>query len=203
MGSVFMNEFNEKEFMDLCSKLNIEPLVEEKTIRYSESSFFNRMKRSIQKDRRGEVVFCVIRPDGKIITTTCKEYPKGIYRIPTGGIGHKEDIIKAVFRETMEELGLQTEIKKFIGAIKIRFEHGDDHVMFYSYLFILNETGGRLLADASDDEISEVREVDIDGLEKVADSLANITGKWSDWGKFRYLTTNAVLNYLRECRDHL
>lgn len=196
-----MNYFNEKEFNDICSKFNTVPRIMERTIRYSSSSFFNRMKRSVQNDRRGEVVFCVIRPNGKIITTTCEEYPQGIYRIPTGGIGHNEDIVKAVFRETMEELGLHTEVFKFIGAIKIRFEHQGDHVMFYSYLFILKETGGRLLVDASDDEISEVKEVDIDGLEQVVNSLGSITGRWSDWGKFRYVTTNAILEYLRENND--
>lgn len=192
-----MNIFNEREFFDICSRFGVEPRIEEVTIRYSGSGFFNKMKYSVRKDRRGEVIFCVLRPNGKIIAITCKEYPEGVYRIPTGGIGHHEDIVEAVYRETKEELGLQTEISDFGGVIKIRFQHGDDFVMFYSYLFILREVGGRLLLDASDDEISEVKEVDLEELEAIANSLNDIPGKWSDWGKFRHVTSYATFRFLK------
>lgn len=195
-----MNEFNEIEFNGLCTKFGIEKQIEDITIKYMNSSYFNKVKASVQRDRRGEVVFCVARPNGRIIVITCDEYPKGMFRIPTGGIGHDEDIINAVYREVKEELGLDVEIRRFGGVLKIRFEHEDDHVMFYSYLFILDEKGGRLLLDASDDEISEVREVEIDELEGVADQLKNIKGKWSDWGKFRHVTTHAIYSLLI-CRD--
>ena len=69
--------------------------------------------------------------------------------------------------------------------------------MFYSYIFLLDEKGGRLLLDASDDEISEAREVNLDELAEIVDALDNIKGKWSDWGRFRYVTSNAVLKILR------
>lgn len=192
-----MNFFNENEFFELCKKLNMKASIEDTVIRYANSSFFNKTKASVQRDRRGEVVFCVLRPGGKIITITCSEYPKGIFRIPTGGIGHNENIISAVYREVREELGLEVEIRHFAGVLRIRFEHGNDSVMFYSYIFILDETGGRLLLDASDDEIDEIREVDLDGLEEIVGALDKIEGKWSDWGRFRYATSNAVLKYLR------
>lgn len=192
-----MNYFDEKEFENLCNMFHVPPRVEETTIKYTGDSFFNKMKRSVENDRRGEVVFCVIRPNGKIITVTCEDYPPGIYRIPTGGIGHSEDIVEAVYREAKEELGLDVEILNFAGVIKIRLEYGNEHVMFYSYIFITKEAGGELLIDASDNEVSEVMEVDLDGLKKVADSLANIRGMWSDWGKFRHVTTKAVYEYLK------
>ena len=191
-----MNTFNEKEFMELCKKFNTAGQIEDVTVRYKNSSFFNKMKASILRDRRGEVVFCVTRADDRIIAITCSEYPQGIFRIPTGGIGHGEDIVSAVYREVKEELGLDVEIHKFAGVLKIRFEHSDEHVMFYSYIFILTEKGGRLLLDASDDEISEVRVVNHDELAGIVEQLNSIEGKWSDWGKFRYLTSKAVLNVL-------
>jgi hypothetical protein len=62
----------------------------------------------------------------------------------------------------------------------------------------MKETGGKLLTDATDDEVSKVNEVDIDTLFEVADNLSNITGKWQDWGKFRYVTTNAVARCLKK-----
>lgn len=192
-----MNRFNEDEFNKICEKFNVKPYAEEININYTNSSFFNKVKKSVDNDRRGEVVFCVIRPNGNIITVTCEEYPQGIFRIPTGGIGHNEDIVKAVFRETREELGIDVEITDFIGVLKLKFIHGTESVMFYSYLFVLKETGGRLLVDASDDEISEIKEVNIEELEIVVNSLNNIQGRWRDWGKFRYETTNAILRYLK------
>ena len=83
-----MNSFNEQEFNEISEKLNAKPIIRDVTIEYANSSFFNKMKTSVKWDRRGEVVFCVIRPNGRIIAITCEEYPKGIFRIPTGGIGH-------------------------------------------------------------------------------------------------------------------
>lgn len=192
-----MNAFNDREFTELCKKFNTDCQIEDVTVRYLNSSFFNRVKSSVQRDRRGEVVFCVTRADGRIITITCSEYPRGIFRIPTGGIGHSEDIVTAVYREVKEELGLDVEIDEFAGVVRIRFQHGEEHVMFYSYIFMLVEKGGRLLLDASDDEISEVREVSIEELSEIVEVLKNIQGKWSDWGKFRYVTSNAVLKILK------
>lgn len=193
-----MNVFNEAEFRDICTKLGANGTIKDVTVRYDTPGYFNRIKSMVHRDRRGEVVFCVIRPDGKLITTTCKEYPEGIYRIPTGGIGHNEDILNAVYREVREELGLDVQIRSFAGVIRIRFEYKDESIMFYSYIFILNETGGRLLEDASDDEISGVKEADLDELERIVEALGSISGKWHDWGSFRYITSNAVLRYLRD-----
>ena len=142
-----MNVFNRSEYEKICEKMSTKGQITDVTVRYAISSYFNRIKNMVQWDRRGEVVFCVVRPNGRIIATTCSDYPDGIYRIPTGGIGHNEDIIEAVFREAKEELGLVVRIRDFAGVIRIRFEHADEFVMFYSYIFILDETGGILLKD--------------------------------------------------------
>lgn len=192
-----MNVFNEAEFYDICAKMGASGIISDVTVNYTAPGYFNRIKSAVHHDRRGEVVFCVIRPNGKIITITCNEYPENIYRIPTGGIGHGEDILNAVYREVKEELGLEVRIRSFAGVVRIRFEHKDESVMFYSYIFILDEVGGRLLKDASDDEISGIREADLEELGEIVRSLDSINGKWHDWGKFRYITSNAVLNYLK------
>lgn len=190
------NVFNEKEFLDICNELGAEPKVREITIEYASEGYFNKMKEAVGKDRRGEVVFCVKRPGGKFITVRSKEYPAGIFRIPTGGIGHRENIVEAVFRETKEELGLETSILSFEGVLKTRFQHGKEHVMFYSYLFIMEEKGGKLLEDATDDEVSEIREVDLTQLKETALELLKIENRWKDWGKFRYESTNAIAECL-------
>lgn len=191
-----MNIFNRVEFLDICKKLNTIPKSEVVEINCKSESYFKKMKKAISVDRRGEVVFCVLRPNGKAIAVTCDEYPEGVFRIPTGGIGHREDILEAVFREVREELGLTVEILKFAGVIKIKFCYGDDYVMFYSYVFILKEKAGRLLEDASDDEVSGVKEMDLEELKQAAILLSEIKGKWSDWGNFRHASTMAVYNFL-------
>ena len=193
-----MNIFNEKEFENLRQKFGGKAFCKDVTIKYKNKSFYERMKKTIETDRRGEVVFCVIRPNGKIITVTCDSYPEGIYRIPTGGLKYNEDVVKGVYREVREELGLSVEITDFAGVLRIKFEHENDSCMFYSYMFVLKETGGRLLEDAEDDEISAVKEVDIKGLEDVANGLKTITESWSDWGNFRYQTTSEIDNFLKQ-----
>jgi 8-oxo-dGTP diphosphatase len=193
---LMINVFNEREFLGICSRLGVIPHTEDVAIEYRTGSYFRNVKHSVEIDRRGEVVFCVVRPTGKIITITCEEYPAGVFRIPTGGIGHRENILEAVHREVKEELGLTAEIIDFPGVMKIRFQYGRESVMFYSYLFILRETGGRLLADASDNEISEVREADVQELGQIVENLRDIPGKWKDWGRFRYETSKAVYKYL-------
>lgn len=192
------NFFNEKEYNYICEQLSSKGGISDVTIRYASPSYFNRVKSVVQHDRRGEVVFCVIRPNGKIVAVTCSDYPENIYRIPTGGIDHDENVLEAIFREVYEELGLEVKVKSFGGVVRIRFEHRSEHVMFYSYIFILEEIGGKLLEDASDDEISAVREVDVDELGEIAENLKEIKGKWRDWGQFRYVTTNAVVKHLKD-----
>jgi 8-oxo-dGTP pyrophosphatase MutT (NUDIX family) len=182
----------------LCRKYNTNAKKEDIEIKCSKIEYVIKIRNLINGDRRGEVVFCVKRPNGKYILITCKEYPKGIFRVPTGGINYNEDIIEAVLRETKEELGLDVKIADFIGVLKIKFFYGETYSIFYSYMFLLDEMGGRLLEDATDEEISQVVEVDLDGFDKVLNELINIEQNWIDWGKFRYETTNAVYRYLKE-----
>jgi ADP-ribose pyrophosphatase YjhB (NUDIX family) len=187
-----MNKFDEKEFNELKNILNTDAKEIDYELEYPGESFLNRMKDSVANDRRGEVVFGVVRPNGKLILVTCEDYPKGIYRVPTGGINYGEDILAAVKRETMEELGLKTEILSFGGVIKLKFSYKGDSEMFYCYLFLLKEVSGKLLEDATDVEVSQVLEADYDTACRVHDDLNNIKGKWADWGKFRAVTTKAI-----------
>jgi hypothetical protein len=45
--------------------------------------------------------------------------------------------------------------------------------------------------------VSELREVEMAGLEEIANKLRSIDGKWADWGKFRFETTSAYVRYLK------
>ncbi len=166
-------------------------------IPYRSGRYWNRVRDLVRRDRFGEVVFAVERANGRIITVRSEEYPEGIYRVPTGGIAYGEDILDAVRREVLEELGLTASVEKFIGVFHIRFVNAGRFVPFHSFLFHVKETGGRLMVDATDDEVSDVMEADQTILETLAHRLLHIREDWRDWGRFRHLTTAAISQYMR------
>ena len=189
-----MNSFNIEEFEEL-KKITSNEIIKDAVVNIESEEFFRDIKNFVKKDRRGEVVFAVERPNGKIVAITCTEYPEGIYRIPTGGINHNEDILKSLYREINEELGVIVELVNFIGVLKQCFKYNEEEIYFYSYLFHLKEIGGRILIDALEDEVSDIMECTKEDLLMLCDRLKNIDESRLDWGKFRYNTTNAVADY--------
>lgn len=183
------------KFCLLKEKINKNAEIKYYKILCNDDTYFNKVNEAIKTDRFGEVVFAVERPNGRIIVITCDEYPDGVYRIPTGGIAYGEDIEKAAFREVKEELGLEVDIISFIGLAVITFMHKDKGINFYSFLFHLRETGGRLLEDATDNEVSAIKEADRLVFEEVVQKLQCLPGKWKDWGVFRYVTTKEMADY--------
>ena len=165
-------------------------------IAYENGHFWRRARELVRRDRFGEVVFAVERPNGRIVTVTSREYPEGIYRVPTGGISYGEDILSAVHREVHEELGLAVSVERFLGVLGFRIRHGTESFPFYSFLFHLRETGGRLLEDATDDEVSGVLEADADMLADLGARLLAIRADWRDWGRFRHETTGVFARHL-------
>lgn len=161
------------------------PEIESVLLEYVNPRFFMSRQSSYRTERRGEVVFVVQRPSGCYVVTRMKEYPEGIYRLPSGGISYGEEVVPALGREIQEELGLRTEVEAFLGTIKYDIRCGANSIPFASYVFLLKEIGGRILEDAEDDEVSEYCEVDADGLMPIAGKLRSINDSWRDWGNFR------------------
>jgi 8-oxo-dGTP diphosphatase len=190
-----VNALNEEAVNRIMELYGPEAWVRTVRLEYESARYFNRIRNLVEQDRMGEVVFAVERPNGKFVAVRRDEYPEGIYRIPTGGISHGEDIIEAVKREVLEELGLDVRIERFIGLYRIMICKGKDHVWFYSFFFHVKETGGKLLKDATDDEVAEVMEADAGELEMLSKRLLNIEHGWKDWGMFRHLSTSAISAY--------
>lgn len=140
-------------------------------------------------DRRGEVVFGVERPNGRVIVTRARDYAPGIYRLPSGGIDPNEAALAALHREVREELGLTVAVVAFYGVVLLRFRCGDSERPFPSYVFHVREVGGRLLVDATDREISGYAEVDGAGLRELVGRLAALSGDIGPWGRNRAATT--------------
>lgn len=160
----------------------------EVVIDYTDPRAFRRYV-SGRTDRRGEVVFGVERPNGKVIVTRARDYAPGIFRLPSGGIDPGETATAALAREVHEELGLSVSIVAFYGLVLFRFRFEGEERLFPSYIFHVRETDGRLMADATDREVAGYIEVDRAGLRDLAQRLSVLGGDIGPWGRNRAATT--------------
>jgi 8-oxo-dGTP pyrophosphatase MutT (NUDIX family) len=156
-------------------------------------------------DRYGEVCMVVRRPNGRLLVAIKSFYPRGAYRLPTGGIHRREAILDALLREVKEETGLETDVRRFLARIAY---HGtrvpSGTPIFHTFAFLLDETGGRLGALDTTEQIEDWREIGVADLRRVADFLddlktagtMDIGGDWRAWGKFRAVVHRAVAEAL-------
>ena len=145
------------------------------------------------------------RRNGKVPLSIKTFYPRGAHRLPTGGIHHGEGILDAVRRETQEETGLETEIKRFLAWITYRpVTAADGPPLFHTFAFLQDEVGGHFHTSDLEEQIEEWIEVDPRALGDVADRLdriprarsKNIGGDWADWGHFRAIVHRVVYEEL-------
>ncbi len=145
-----------------------------------------------KKDRYGEVCMVVRRKNGLLLTMTKTHYPKGVYRLLTGGIHHDELIFDALLRETAEETGLEVKVNRFLAAVAYRLP-SKEVPHFYTFAFLLDEISGTLGVIDEGEQIEDFREIALDELPAVAENLehtgannSNTTnGNWREWGHFR------------------
>src|SRR5687768_16512235 len=159
-----------------------------------------------RKDRFGEVLMAVRRPNGKVLVAIKTFYPRGAYRLPTGGIHHGERILDAVIRETHEETGLETVIRRFLATISYRGRSTVEAApLFHTFAFLLDELGGTLGALDTSERIEAWREMSpaelhdqAAVLEQIAtEGTVGIGGSWADWGRFRAVAHRVVADALR------
>jgi 8-oxo-dGTP pyrophosphatase MutT (NUDIX family) len=158
-----------------------------------------------RKDRFGEVLMAVRRPSGKLLVAIKTFYPRGAYRLPTGGIHHGERIYDALQRETQEETGLDTVVRRFLATIAYHGRSSPNAApLFHTFAFLLDEVAGTLGAIDKSEEIEDWREIAPAELRTQADLLEHLTtagkksigGSWADWGRFRAIAHRAVADSL-------
>ena len=147
----------------------------------------------------------VRRPNGKLLVAIKTFYPRGAYRLPTGGIHHGESIHDALLRETKEETGLDTAVRRFLAAIAYRGRSSPAAPpLFHTFAFLLDELGGTLGAIDTEEQIEDWREMAPSELRTQASLLENLStegkksigGSWADWGRFRAIAHRAVADAL-------
>ena len=163
-----------------------QPEEREYLLRVSRDAFRRRVR--VRDNRSAEVVLLIRRPNGRFLLHTKSFYPSGSYRVPTGGIEQGEDLIAAACREAREETGLQVSIESFLGILHYRFCRNDQETDFTSYVFLLQETEGRLAPQDSSERISGYKEVTLDEFPEIARKLEKtLPQEWAAWGQFRAL----------------
>ncbi len=143
-------------------------------------------------DRRGEVIFVVERTGGLILHSK-DTYPPGTYRLPSGGVGWGESVLSALHREVREEMGLEIEVERFLGLLEYEIRCKEEMLPFVSYVFLVRGGKGELIPQDEEEHITSFRQVPAAELAEVADSLRGIEEDWRDWGEFRALAHDLVV----------
>ena len=157
-------------------------------------------------NRYGEVCMVIRRTNGRLLTMKKTFYPAGAYRLPTGGINSNEPILDALLRETYEETGLQVNVNRFLVAVGYRVASKGDTPIFYTFAFLLDETGGTLSPIDEKERVEAFREIQPHELpERVAyfehlrtSHSQDIDGDWRDWGQFRAIIHRLVWEALED-----
>jgi 8-oxo-dGTP pyrophosphatase MutT (NUDIX family) len=149
--------------------------------------------------RFAEVCMVVRRPSGKVLLSIKTFYPRGAYRLPTGGIDKDEPILDAVLRETLEETGLTVEVRRFLAALTYR-DGASGPAVFHTFAFLLDDPSGAPVRPLDvHEQIESYREVPVSELPRVAERLDRIAPdaaagipNWDAWGHFRAQAHRAV-----------
>ena len=153
--------------------------------------------------RFAEVCMVVRRPSGNVLLSIKTFYPRGAYRLPTGGIDKDEPIHEALIRETLEETGLALETRRFLAALTYHDGPGGPPV-FHTFAFLLDDPTGAAVTPLDEHEqIESYIEIPVAELPRVAERLDQIPpdgaqgiSNWDAWGRFRAHAHRAVYEAL-------
>ncbi len=152
----------------------------------------------LERERRAEVVLIMPRPSHRLVVIRKPDYPPGVFRFPTGGIGPDEDVLTAATREVAEETGLEVEPERLLAVIDWTFAHQGQERRFASYLSVFPITTGPLQARDLSERISEYGELSLAEIETLAATLERLPGPWQNWGFQRAVPHRAALELLRK-----
>ncbi|MGH2373399.1 MAG: NUDIX hydrolase [bacterium] len=148
----------------------------------------------------GEVCIVVRRISGQLLTFRKTFYPPGVFRLLTGGIASGERVLDAVRRESHEETGLQTEVRRLLAVVAYATGGVDSLSIFYTVAFLLDEVGGILGALDEHEQVEAFRNIEPAELLTIADQLDHLglgyadelNARWHDWGRFRAVIHRVV-----------
>lgn len=157
----------------------------------------NLMNKMNRISRRGEVVMVIPNKEGHIWLHTKDFYGEGVYRLMTGGLEPGEKPHLAMQREAEEETGFKIKIDRCLAVITYTLKAGEIFQPFVSYVFATRPTKGWPQPTDCGESISGFKAVPVSALGDIARELALLKGTKADWGIFRAVAHNIVLEQLQ------
>ena len=158
----------------------------------SSSVMLRIMKKMRQNPRVAEVVMVIPDESGQIWLHTKASYPKGVYRLMTGGLEPGESPHKALRREVEEETGFNIQIERCLAVITYNFVTSIERFPFTSYVFQTTPAVGVPQPTDPNEAITNFRTVPTNQLFDTAQQLRSLNGKFADWGHFRAVVHEVV-----------
>ena len=162
-----------------------QPKVRRVTLEADEYLFQTRQRQASR--RRGEVVMVIEQTAGAVLLHRKGWYERGVYRLHTGGIDAGESVENTLVRELKEETGLRGGDIRFLGIIPCLLRYQSQELQVTSYVFHVLHPQGQIRIPNSKEDISDIREVLIRDLPRVAKNLRNIPPPRTRWGYWRAL----------------
>lgn len=91
--------------------------------------------RSSQKHGRAHDVTLYVWNGEEIAVIAKHNYPPGVYRTPSGGVLPGETMEEGIARETMEEMGLEIKLQRYLLRERVDFLHGKEAVVWTTHVF--------------------------------------------------------------------
>ncbi len=133
--------------------------------------------RAIVRDREGRIA---------LLHATKKSY----HKLPGGGVEEGEDIIEALRRECLEEIGCNIDNIQELGIIE-EYRNGSDHLHQFSYCYTADLVGGKGQDKLEEDEIADGFEpewIPIEDAVKVLEAEAGVEDYEGKFIRLRDLT---------------
>jgi ADP-ribose pyrophosphatase YjhB (NUDIX family) len=188
-----LSDIDENELHQLSATYG-QPEIRAIDLAGDEYLFSTRLNRS--RNKRGEVVLAIERPNQCVLLHRKSWYEPGVYRLLSGTIDWDESVETALERELWEETSLNLGTTHFLGVLDCVISYEYREVAFVSYIFHLSHTEGELELPMDSEDISDFRDVAIAELPAVAESLRHVPSPRVGWGQWRALAHDFVYEML-------
>ena len=145
------------------------------------------------RDGRDSDITLVIFKDNKVVVIAKPWYPKGLYRLPSGGWKPGESFEQCAQREGYEETGIKFELQKYVLRSKVTFTNEDKKVLWTSHVFTVRYLSGELKPI----DTREIREVNLLTLDELSSLKQKLLERNSGGLAYRAALTEAILKKIK------
>ncbi len=157
-----------------------------------DQSEFNNLLDSMRDGRDSDITLAIFK-DEKVIVIAKPWYPKGLYRLPSGGWKPDESLKDCAEREGYEETGTRFQLKKYILRAKVTFTHQDKRVTWTSHVFTADYSSGEMKPI----DTREIREVNLLTLDELSSLRQKLLERNSGGLAYRAALTQAILKEIK------